>query len=172
MKNSDLVLSISNLLKTNKGFFKSEKQAKFILSCASDNEIVNHFTTYGNIARDHYLLDEKGVYKIERYTTKKGYVTTWERGQMHSLESAKNRGDMIRQEIEQRQLAALGYIVESKAFYAFIDLFNDLNSTKNKIATIKSFGNDFKGMADYLKQVEDFETAVNDFKTKYFSCSH
>lgn len=172
MKNSDLVLSISNLLKTNKGFFKSEKQAKFILSCVSDNEIVNHFTTYGNIARDHYLLDDKGVYKIERYTTKKGYFTTWERGQVHSLESAKNRDDMLKQEREQRQLATLGFIVESKTFYAFIDLFNELNSSKNKLAVMSSFGSNLESLADYLVQVNDFETALNDFKTKYFGCSN
>ena len=171
MENLNLVWSVSNLLKTNKGFFKSEKQAKFILSHVSDNEIVNHFTTYKNIARDHYHLDEKGVYKIERYTTKKGYVTTWERGQVHSLEAAKNRDDAIKQDIEQRQLSTLGYIVESKTFYTFIDLFNELNNTKTKFAIISQMGDDMAAIGEYLKQVDAFEKAVNDFKQVYFSCT-
>lgn len=171
MQNHDLVLSISNLLKTNKGFFKSEKQAKFILSNVSDNEIVNHFTTYKNIARDHYHLDEKGVFKIERYTTKKGYVTTWQRGQVHSLAAAKSRDDAIKQDIEQRQLYALGYVVESKTFYAFIDLFNSLNNNKTKFSVIAEMGEDYVAIGDYLKQVSDFEKAVNDFKQVYFSCT-
>lgn len=170
MKNIDLVLSISNLLKTNKGFFKSEKQAKFILNHVSDNEIINHFTTYGNAARDHYYLDEEGVYKIERYTTKKGYVTTWERGQMHSLEAAKNRDDVIRQDIETKQMATLGYIVESKTFYAFTDLFIQLNNSKAKLSVVSEMEDDFEAIADYLKQIDDFEIAVNDFKQAYFSC--
>lgn len=170
MQNRDLVLTVSNLLKTNKGYFKSEKQAKFILSIVADNEIVNHFTTYGNVARDHYLLDDKGVYKIERYTDKKGYVTTWERGQVHNLESAKNRNDAIKQSIEDKQIATLGYVVESKDFHDFIDLFNELNAPKNKLKTCLSFGDDINALADYLQQVESFSLAVQDFKNKYFSC--
>lgn len=170
MENLDLVLSVSNLLKTNKGFFKSEKQAKFILNNVSNNEIVNHFTTYGNVARDHYLLDEKGVYKIERYTAKKGYITTWQRGQVHSLAAAKKRDDAIKQDIEQKQLFTLGYTVEAKTFYAFIDLFNELNNFKTKFAVISQIGDDLEAVADYLKQVDAFEKAVNDFKQDYFSC--
>ena len=170
MQNHDLVLSISTLLKTNNGFFKSEKQAKFILSNVSDNEIVNHFTTYGNVARDHYHLDEKGVYKIERYTTKKGYVTTWQRGQVHSLAAAKKRDDAIKQGIEQQQLSALGYIVESKTFYTFIDLFDSLNNNKTKFSVISEMKNDCVAIESYLQQVSEFEKAVNDFKQVYFSC--
>lgn len=171
MKNHDLVLTISNLLKTNKGYFKSEKQANFILSSVADNEIVNHFTTYKNIARDHYRLDDKGVYKIERYTTKKGYVTTWERGQVHNLEAAKNRDDSIRQMIQENQIKTLGYCVDSKDFYAFIDLFNELNSSAVQYQVIKSFGSDLNAIAEYLNQVSDFCAAVQDFKNKYFSCN-
>lgn len=169
-KNIDLVVSLSNLLKTNKGFFKSEKQAKFILSLACDNEVVNHFTTYKNIARDHYHLDEKGVYKIERYTTKKGYVTTWERGQVHSLESAKNRDDAIKTQIEKNQMDVFGYTIESKDFYVFTDLFISLNNNKTKFKVINEMSEDFAAIESYLKQIDSFEKTVNDFKQKYFAC--
>lgn len=168
-KNIDLVLSLSNLLKTNKGFFKSEKQAAYLLSLACDNEVVNHFTTYKNVARDHYHLDEKGVYKIERYTTKKGYVTTWERGQFHSLEVAKNRDDAIRSQIEKNQLAAFGYTIESKDFYSFIDLFESYNKPKMILTAIDAMP--IESINDFLNQVKSYEALVNDFKYKYHACN-
>lgn len=170
MENIDLVLTLSNLLKTNKGFFKSEKQAAYILSQVSGNEVVNHFTTYKNVARDHYHLDEKGVYRIERYTTKKGYVTTWERGQVHSLESAKNRDDAIRSQIDSNQIKILGYTLESQDFYAFIDLFNELNTDKAKLRTMMSF-TDNVALAEYIVQLNNYTDAVNEFKQKYFYCT-
>ena len=171
MENLDIVLSLSNLLKTNKGFFKSEKQAAFILSNVCDNEVVNHFTTYKNIARDHYHLDGEGVYKIERYTTKKGYVTTWERGQVHSLESAKNRDEIIKQTIQEKQMQIFGYTIDSKDFYSFIDLFNELNTPRNKVKALLSFGDDTEALLKYSKQVDEYIKAVQDFKDKYFSCT-
>ena len=170
MENLNIVLSLSNLLKTNKGFFKSEKQAAFILSNVCDNEVVNHFTTYKNIARDHYHLDDEGVYKIERYTTKKGYVTTWERGQVHSLESAKNRDEIIKQDIQEKQMQIFGYTIDSKDFYSFIDLFNELNTPRNRIKALLSFGDDTEALLKYSKQVDEYTKAVQDFKDKYFSC--
>ena len=168
-KNIDMVLSLSNLLKTNKGFFKSEKQATFLLSQVSGNEVVNNFTTYKNIARDHYHLDEKGVCKIERYTTKKGYVTTWERGQVHSLEVAKNRDDAIRSQIEKNQMNTFGYTIESKDFYAFIDLFDNYNKPKMILNAIDSMP--IENINDFLNQVKTYESLVNDFKYKYHACN-
>lgn len=168
-KNIDLVLSLSNLLKTNKGFFKSEKQAAYILSQVSDNEVVNHFTTYKNVARDHYHLDEKGVYKIERYTTKKGYVTTWERGQVHSLEVAKNRDDAIRSQIKKNQMDAFGYTIESKDFYEFIDLFDSYNKPKMLLNAISTMS--IESINDFLNQVKIYESLVSDFKYKYHACN-
>ena len=168
LSNNDLILSLSNLLKTNKGFFKSEKQAAFILSQVCENKIVNHFTTYKNIARDHYFLDSKGVYKIERYTTKKGYVTTWARGQVHSLESAKNLTDSIKLQIEKNQLDAFGYAIDSRDFYAFIELFDSYNTPKNLLSAIESVGID--NIEWFFKQIKAYELLVNDFKNKYDTC--
>ena len=168
-KNMDLVLSLSDLLKTNKGFFKSEKQASFILSLACDNEVVNHFTTYKNVARDHYHLDEKGIYKIERYTTKKGYVTTWERGQVHSLEVAKNRDGAIRSQIEKNQMDAFGYTIESKDFYDFIDLFDSYNKPKMLLNAATSMS--IEEANAFLNQIMSYESLVNDFKYKYHACN-
>ena len=167
-KNIDLVLSLSNLLKTNKGFFKSEKQAAFILSQVCDNEIVNHFTTYKNIARDHYFLDVEGVYKIERYTTKKGYVVTWERGQIHSLEVAKNRDDAIGSQIKKNQMDAFGYTIEPKDFYAFVELFDGYNTPKNILSAIESMPAD--NIECFFKQIKIYESLVNDFKNKWHDC--
>ncbi len=168
LSNNDLILSLSNLLKTNNGFFKSEKQAAFLLSQTCENEIINHFTTYKNIARDHYFLDAEGVYKIERYTTKKGYITTWVRGQTHSLEVAKNRTDSIKLQIEKNQLEAFGYTIEPKDFYAFVELFDSYNTPKNFLSAIESMPADDIGW--FFKQIKDFEMLVNDFKNKWHDC--
>ena len=166
--NNDLIKSLSNLLKTNKGFFKSEKQAAFILSQTCENEAVNHFTTYKNIARDHYFLDADGIYKIERYTAKKGYITTWRRGQVHSLEITKNRNDSIKLQIEKNQLDAFGYAIESKDFYAFVELFESYNTPKNLLNSIESMPAD--NAVWFFKQIKAFESLVNDFKSKYHAC--
>ena len=168
LTNNDLIKSLSNLLKTNKGFFKSEKQAAFILSQICDNEIVNHFTTYKNIARDHYFLDADGVYKIERYTTKKGYITTWARGQVHSLEIAKNRNDSIKLQIEKNQLDVFGYTIESRDFYDFVELFDSYNTPKILVNAIESMPAD--NVEWFFKQIKAYELLVNDFKNKYHAC--
>ena len=167
-KNIDLVLSLSNLLRTNKGFFKSEQQAAFFLSRVCDKEFVNHFTMYKNIARDHYFLDEKGIYKIERYTTKKGCVTNWERGQIHSLEVAKNRDDVLRSQMEKNQMAAFGYTIEPKDFYTFVELFESYNTPKNILSAIESMPAD--NIECFFKQIKMYESLVNDFKNKYHAC--
>lgn len=73
--------SFANIVKTNNGFFKSQAQAKFLLSqCVS-----NQFSTSGSVHGNRYILfyvcDETGVIRVEKQTQSKGLITTWERRQ-------------------------------------------------------------------------------------------
>ena len=76
----ELAMSLNSLMKTNDGLFKSDKQAKFILSQAVDNQVVTGGDMYGNTFTMFYNLDDKGVVSVEKYLPKKGTSTiTWER---------------------------------------------------------------------------------------------
>lgn len=75
----DLAMSLNNLMKTNDGLFKSDKQAKFILSQATDNQVVTGGNMYGNSFTMFYNLDDKGVVSVEKHTPRKGSTVTWER---------------------------------------------------------------------------------------------
>ena len=76
----DLSKSFAALVKNNGGIFKSEKQAKFLLSqCQQENT----FITSGNMYRNPYTLvyfcDSNGVTKVMKDTTKKHNVVVWQR---------------------------------------------------------------------------------------------
>lgn len=171
MNNLELVKTLSNLLKTNKGFFKSEKQAKFLLHTITDFEVVNYFDAYGNPARDHYYLDDQGVYKIERYTNKKGYVITWERGKIHRLEADMIKMNQLRSITEVNQINKLGYVVTSECYNNFITLFDKYKCDKFKLETMLSFGDDLQGLVQFLTQYNDYVSAVETFKSVYNSCN-
>ena len=78
---SNLTISFASLVKYNNGFFKSEKQANFLLSKCLDNVFYGESTqTYKNITRNEYRCDAQGVVSISKYSqTKKTLTVTWER---------------------------------------------------------------------------------------------
>lgn len=78
---SSIAISLASLVKSNNGFFKSEKQAAFLLSMVNDGE--KCFTTAGNVRGNTftvtYVMDDKGVVSVVKYTNVKGSVTEWQR---------------------------------------------------------------------------------------------
>ena len=87
---SNILSSFLGLAKNNDGFFKSEKQAKFLLA-RTDGGVyaINQVLTFGeydgrtkrNTAEISWTVycDAQGVTKIEKYTAKQGLSVYWER---------------------------------------------------------------------------------------------
>ena len=80
METSQIARSFASLVAGNEGKFKSEKQAKFLLSmCSEDNKFVSSGEMWGNIFTNTYLVDEIGVISVTKYTSKAGNEITWTR---------------------------------------------------------------------------------------------
>jgi len=79
--NNEIAVSFASLVKSNNGFFKSEKQSAFLLSkCQDTNTFVCGGSVYNNSFTMFYICDSLGVVKVEKYTPKSGKtVTTWGR---------------------------------------------------------------------------------------------
>ena len=79
--NNEIAASFASLVKSNNGFFKSEKQAAFLLSkCQDGNTFVCGGHVYRNPFTLYYVCDASGVVRVEKYTSKTGKnVTTWTR---------------------------------------------------------------------------------------------
>jgi len=74
---NNLAVSFASLVKSNNGFFKSEKQAAFLLGkCQEVNVFYAGGNVYGNSFTLSYVCDEKGVVKVEKYLPKTGKVET------------------------------------------------------------------------------------------------
>jgi hypothetical protein len=78
---SNVAVSFASLVKSNNGMFKSEAQAKFLLSqCQEENTFVCGGNVYNNSFTIFYICDSLGVVKVEKYLPKSGKTTTtWER---------------------------------------------------------------------------------------------
>lgn len=57
---SNVQLSLNSLVKNNNGFFKSQKQADFLLSILNDNNVFAS-VAYGHTILSTYHFDDKGV---------------------------------------------------------------------------------------------------------------
>lgn len=78
-----LAASFAGLVKSNNGFFKSEKQAKYLLSMASrypNNVFCSVGQVHGNSFCLEYHCDDKGVLKVIKYLPRTSKtLLTWER---------------------------------------------------------------------------------------------
>ncbi len=82
---SNIAASFASLVKYNGGFFKSDKQAAFLLSQCIDGAFIAFNTVYKNTSKTWYLCDEKGVYLVQKENTIKGCVVVkgyWKRGEL------------------------------------------------------------------------------------------
>jgi len=91
---NNLNASFRSLVKNNNGFFKSEKQASFLLSkCDADNEFVIAESAFGNAYLDIFKCDNNGIYKVVRSAKKSADKVIWERDENISKEDAANKAE-------------------------------------------------------------------------------
>lgn len=79
IQRDDIAKSLWSLARTNDGRFKSEKQAKFLLSKTHNGEFVNGGQMYNNPYTFIFDLDNEGVVTIHKKTTKNPMELVWER---------------------------------------------------------------------------------------------
>lgn len=79
----DIAKTLYGLKDYNDGKFKSEKQARFILSNAHDLDGEKFFSTQGSMYKNQYridfYLDDIGITRVEKTTNKGGTAIQWER---------------------------------------------------------------------------------------------
>lgn len=73
---SNIQLSLNSLVKNNNGFFKSQKQADFLLSVLNDNNVFAS-VAYGHTILITYHFDDKGI-TLKTKTSVKTNKTTEE----------------------------------------------------------------------------------------------
>lgn len=74
---SNVAISFASIVKSNNGFFKSEAQAKFLISqCQEENTFFTGGNVYGNSFTLSYECDSKGVVKVEKYLSTTGKTET------------------------------------------------------------------------------------------------
>ena len=107
-----LALSFASLVKSNNGFFKSDKQASFLLSqCQDENTFTASGDVYGNQYQMIYHCDDKGIVKVEKHTPHTGItLVTFERhieGVVNATEAAAKakEGKRIAKEIKRLEKA-------------------------------------------------------------------
>lgn len=124
---NNIAVSFASLVKSNNGMFKSEAQAKFLLSqCQEENTFITSGTVYRNSFTLSYVCDAQGVVSVEKYLPTTGKtVTTWERLTVEQFEAKKadDNAHQARETESNEQSAA--------KFQARLDAFqNALNVAK------------------------------------------
>lgn len=75
--------SFFSLIKTNNGYFKSEKQASFLLDqCGDGKMFVATYSVFNNSYNFFFECDDEGVVRVEKHTSKKVEIY-WERDPDH-----------------------------------------------------------------------------------------
>lgn len=130
---SDLLVSFFSLVKNNNGFFKSEKQAAFMLKMTDGHYVTTqqlHFGEYDARTRRNtamitwvVILDNQGVVKMEK-TTSKGTQVYFERTQEYFDKLAAQKA------------ARMADIEKTKALRNEY-LNTEIEELKNRIAVIK-----------------------------------
>lgn len=146
----NLAQSFASLVKNNNGLFKSEAQAKFLLSQLDGKIFTTTATVYNNTVLLHYLCDETGVIKVTKESMKNGNVTvTFERGKMSDVEKKKIRkyereikqlreGLIEREEIKSRNEPGCAYADEDFYNSVLESINNDITNRENWIKQIKN----------------------------------
>lgn len=88
---SNLDISFASLVKYNNGYFKSEKQAAFLLSKCNNNEYSVSACIYNNSFTIIYTCDSVGIKSVAK-VTRKDTVITWERLTGKAAEVAIQKG--------------------------------------------------------------------------------
>lgn len=106
-----LAISINNIINTNDGYYKSDKQKDFLLEHVLDNVLLVRTTIYNNTTETYFYIDDKGVVEVIKNHKVRGRLMNtkiWERG---NTELNSHRTAMYEQRMKNQLMID---IVESK----------------------------------------------------------
>lgn len=178
----NLFTTCHNLIETNDGKFKSEKQKVFLESQLFESMLVNSGRTYDVVWKEFYNFDSEGIVSYERESNKKGLTTLWKRGEKtkNQLQKEKYARNLAKHEILEAELYER-YVKESIETFGYIVDPIGTESICNEIRNM-SFVKIMKGMtdlefkkfADYyveiqpqFKEMEDYCNKVQQFITDF-----
>ena len=140
---NNLAISLASLVKSNGGFFKSEKQAAFFKSKCDGDFLIASGEVYGNVYYNEYRFDDKGVYEVEKHLLKSGkFEIVWKRaaeGEMSPQNKkllAHYKRDLkgLEKRIKAREEAINDYMDEGESM---MELYNNsMEADKAAIAVI------------------------------------
>ena len=168
---TNLAKSLATLVKYNQGFFKSEKQAAYLLAATQGVLVVSNSFSLGDEynnkragigSKTVYSLDDKGVVSVEKHNSK-GTTTVFDRNCPKSLEANKAHLEAITASNEKAALFTLAYNRQALA-NAFITRLM-VDKAKLKLTAIGESTIDFQ---DIFNQYENGKKLidVNDFRSK------
>lgn len=161
---SQVAMSFASLVKSNNGFFKSEKQAAFLLSqCQEQNVFYAGGSIYKNSYMMEYHCDAKGVVKVVKYLSKTArQVVMFERmtgeafiAKQEATQAAKKR------EIEREAVAMAKYQARLDAFQVAFEVAKAyikqtlVNSGSSEDAANRCVGMILKDSDDIQDMIED-----------------
>lgn len=143
---STVAISFASLVKNNNGFFKSEKQAAFLLSqCQDGMTFITSGDVYGNAFSLNYNCDSQGVVTVEKYLNKKGEIQLiFQRvvqGEVNQVEDAKKAKEIKRlnREIKvlEKKIKERMQAFESGQYVGMESLFHD--SQKSDLQSLEGY---------------------------------
>ena len=106
----NIIKSFATLVKYNNGFFKSEKQANFLLKMVGDGKNIGTRKAYNNSVLVQYICDSEGVVRVEKIKQNGAIVIEWERiesgltfDQQKRIKYLKTRIKELDKDIESRK---------------------------------------------------------------------
>ena len=141
--------TLENLIKTNNGFFKSEKQAKFLIS-ELKKEYGNIFTAsaYGNSVVLTYNFDDKGITeKLNTSLKKQSEVVVWNR-KIEGVLSVEDKKKMaaLKREIKklEKSISERDAAFNIGQYKGFEDLYNKAN--EDALSKLQAFKDQLKDL--------------------------
>lgn len=171
---NNVAVSFASLVKSNNGMFKSEAQAKFLLSQCQD---VNVFTVGGNVYNNSFSLsytcDNQGVVKVEKYLPKSGKTTTtWERLTVDQFQAKVANDKAVKEANSSREAQSqANYQARTDAFNHALVIAQNLVSAKSSVPleVIKTVLKDEDGINNamaVLSQDAEFVKAWETYNNK------
>ena len=179
---SNAIITCHNLMETNDGKFKSEKQKKFLQSQSAYGAISNSGRTYTTSWIEYFNLDDDGIVSYQRDSNKKGLQTLWERGQKTALQKATERHEKALAKhkkleaefyeiFKQESIETFGYILDSvlvdRLYYAIksCSLSRLLANAEYKDYDI--IIDEYQKNIELLNEFEKLHNVTSEFMTKY-----
>lgn len=186
----DIGRSLQNLVNTNGGLFKSEKQAAFLSSKLVDGQHWEFHKCYNNVSKTVYDVDSEGVRRITKINKKNGsdiFTVVWDRFDSSfaeavaaKLQKKKDRAAKKQAEYQKSVDHYEAYRAECNKYSFALNNFGDLLMNRfrrdSNLPDVESFADLFVGKSAFAlseyplaKRVIERQKRIDDkIKAKYY----